>query len=257
MSSSTYFAATILPQASHSRGQTSSRIDHVPHGREDGQATRKQRWGRAAVLGLSVLTCLAAVLYNSLAISFGHLVLRYIPGPLHFLLPRSAFLDAGLRSTFDIAMLGTVVTAVPLFADAILFWHQIADEQTYPTIPSLQPLRQLMPRSISSGAQLVLWECWMILAGPIGLFLSSAFYPETDDTLGSVGLVLAAVAGRLTAMAVRWVYGRWRTPRTAVQVDEAEVDDELVHLRAEAWEGDAMQRVTAAAAEEGPGLVRK
>ncbi|RDX48312.1 hypothetical protein OH76DRAFT_665813 [Lentinus brumalis] len=233
MSSSTFFAAAMVPTSRDPRRQTSWRND-VPHGREDGRSSRKQRWGRAAVLGLSALTCLAAVLCNSIAISFGHLCLCYIPGPLHFLLPRSAFLNASLESTFAIAALGTVVTAVPLFVDAILFWHQVADEQAYPTIPSLKPLCQLTPRSVSSRAQALLWECWLILAGPIGLFVCSAFDFESDDTLGVVGLVLAAIVGRLSVMAVRWFHGRWCTSRAPVQVDEAEIEAELEHLRAEA-----------------------
>ncbi|RPD65958.1 hypothetical protein L226DRAFT_530089 [Lentinus tigrinus ALCF2SS1-7] len=247
MSSSTYFAATLIAEHSQSACHTASRIDKIPHGREDGRATsRKQRWGRVAVLGLSALTCLAAVLCNSLAILSGHLFLRCIPDPL--LISRTAFTDATLESTFIIATLGTTVTSVPLFVDAILFWHQVADEQTYPTIPSLKPLYQLIPRSVSSPLQAVLWECWLILAGPIGLLLYSAFYPQSSDTLGIMGILLAASVGRLTAIAVRWAYGRWRTFQThAAQISETEVDAELAQLRAETWDGDTLQH----AAEEG------
>ena len=251
MSSSTFFAATMLAEHSGSRGHNSSRVDEALHHEEDGRATsRKRRWGRPTVLSLAALTCLRAVLYNSFSMSFGHLLLRHTPDPLHFLLPRKVFVDTRLGSTFIIATLGTIVTGFPLFVDSILFWHQVADEEIYPDIPSSKPLSQLMPRSMAPPVRVILWECLLILAGPIGLFLYSVFDSEPDDTLGVVGLLLAAMVGRWTVLAVRWAYARWRHSRAPVRTG---VDAELPHFHPDVRSGDAMQPDEAAAVEEGLG----
>ncbi|TFK79809.1 hypothetical protein K466DRAFT_656782, partial [Polyporus arcularius HHB13444] len=160
----------------------------------------KQPWGIVTSFFWSISSCLSLLLYNTVIIFSGHLILRYIPIPANLLPSRRPFVVSRLTPTLGIAALGTAVLAIPVFATAMVVVGFVVGikMKSLVTLKAVIRLDHALrsSRLAPPHPETLFWHVWMVAAGPVGSLLYDILFPSSKNHLSMVETTIAAAIPR-------------------------------------------------------------